>query len=206
MSEQPAERTEWIRRVLRDHEAPLLRYAIRLTGDAETARDIVQETLLRLCRADAKTIDGHVGPWLFRVCRQRAIDQQRKEQRMPIMANNALETCPAQAPSPAEQSENDEQGQDILRLLTTLSAHQQEVVRLKFQAGLGYRQIAEVTGLTVTNVGYLLHTALAILRERLTPAAELPAPKVAPPKISGLKASGSHEADQPTHEQSGRKG
>ena len=54
-----------------------------------------------------------------------------------------------------------------MRLLATLSANQQEVVRLKFQAGLSYRQISEVTGLSVTNVGFLLHTAIARLRKRV---------------------------------------
>ena len=97
---------------------------------------------------------------------------------MPVSANNVLQACSARDPGPGEQIENDEQGQDILRLLTTLSPNQQEVVRLKFQAGLSYRQIAEVTGLTVTNVGYLLHAALANLRERIRimgPTFDLPA-------------------------------
>jgi RNA polymerase sigma factor (sigma-70 family) len=170
MSDRSQAQAEWIRNVLREHEAPLLRYALRLTGDAESARDIVQETFMRLCRAEQATIDGHVGPWLFRVCRQRALDQQRKERRMPTSASHTLDNCSATGPGPAEQREQVEAGQDILRLLTTLPAKQQEVVRLKFQAGLSYREISEVTDLSVSNVGFLLHTALARLRESLATA------------------------------------
>jgi RNA polymerase sigma-70 factor (ECF subfamily) len=51
--------------------------------------------------------------------------------------------------------------------LATLSENQQEVVRLKFQSGLSYREISEITDLSVTNVGFLLHTALKKIRERL---------------------------------------
>lgn len=58
----------------------------------------------------------------------------------------------------------------IQQQLARLSDNQQEVVRLKFQAGLSYKEIAEVTGLTVTNVGYLLHTALSTLKERISTA------------------------------------
>ena len=55
----------------------------------------------------------------------------------------------------------------VLGLLATLSANQQEVIRLRFQSGLSYREIGRVTGLSVTNVGYLIHTAIKTIRERL---------------------------------------
>jgi len=167
MSDQPRAQAEWIRDVLAEHEPALLRYALRLTGDAELARDVVQETFLRLCRAEAGAVDGHVGPWLFRVCRQRALDQVRKEQRMPASASICINGFATHEPGPVERAERQENGQDVLRLLAALPANQQEVVRLKFQAGLSYRQISDVTGLSVSNVGFLLHTALARLRERV---------------------------------------
>ena len=53
-----------------------------------------------------------------------------------------------------------------------LTEQQQEVLRLRLHDGLSYRQIAEVTGLTITNVGYLLHRAISQLRTRLVPNAE----------------------------------
>ncbi len=52
-------------------------------------------------------------------------------------------------------------------MLDQLPDNQQEVVRLKFQNEMTYQEIADVTGLTVTNVGFLLHTALKRLRELL---------------------------------------
>ena len=51
----------------------------------------------------------------------------------------------------------------------TLPANQQEVIRLKFQHGLSYKQIAEVTQLSVSNVGFLIHAGLKTLRQRLNP-------------------------------------
>jgi len=41
------------------------------------------------------------------------------------------------------------------------------VLRLKFQEGLSYREIAAITDVSVSNVGFLLHTALKTLRGRL---------------------------------------
>ena len=55
--------------------------------------------------------------------------------------------------------------ENIFRMLDQLPDNQQEVVRLKFQNDMTYQEIADVTGLSVTNVGFLLHTAIKRLRE-----------------------------------------
>ena len=51
--------------------------------------------------------------------------------------------------------------------MAALPALQQEVLRLKFQAGLSYQEIAEVTGKSVSHVGVLLHEGLKSIRERV---------------------------------------
>ena len=53
----------------------------------------------------------------------------------------------------------------ILQQLQKLSDVQREIVRLKFQSGLSYAEIAQVTGLSATNVGYHLHSAIKNLRK-----------------------------------------
>ena len=73
---------QWIVSALARYEAPLLRYASRLLGDVDRARDVVQDTFLKLCREDPTRLDGHLAQWLFTVCRNRALDIQRKEGRV----------------------------------------------------------------------------------------------------------------------------
>ena len=55
----------------------------------------------------------------------------------------------------------------VQQALARLTDNQQEVVRLKFQNGLSYREIAKITQLSVTNVGYLIHTAVGKIRKDL---------------------------------------
>ena len=55
----------------------------------------------------------------------------------------------------------------VLQSVDRLSENQREVVRLKFQGGLSYKEIAAVTELSVSNVGYLIHTAIKKLRVEL---------------------------------------
>ena len=73
--------SQWVVDALDRHERPLLRYAKWLLGDVEMARDVVQETFLRLCREDRARVDGHLAAWLFTVCRNLALDAREKASR-----------------------------------------------------------------------------------------------------------------------------
>ena len=70
-------------------------------------------------------------------------------------------------PSPAAQAEQRETTGEVLGLLAQLPKNQQEVVRLKFQNGLSYQEISKVTNLTVSNVGFLIHTVIKTIRQQL---------------------------------------
>ncbi len=160
-------RLAWIRCVLGEYEAPLTRYAARITGDVDLARDVVQETFLRLCAQDQAEVDGRLPQWLYTVCRSRALDVRRKERRMQALSDDQVEACPSTDRDPARVAQRREGTSRVLQALAVLPDNQQEVVRLRFQGGLSYKEIAGVTGLTVTNVGYLIHTAIKAIRERL---------------------------------------
>ena len=70
-------------------------------------------------------------------------------------------------PDPAAVLETEEKLDRISRLFKGLSDNQQEVLRLKFQNGLSYREISEITGLSESNVGFILHTGIKQVRERM---------------------------------------
>jgi RNA polymerase sigma-70 factor (ECF subfamily) len=70
------------------------------------------------------------------------------------------------APSPAASVEVRDDVRNLLSLLSALPENQREVVRLKFQNQMSYREISQLTRLTETNVGFLLHTAIKTLRRR----------------------------------------
>ena len=159
---------DWIRSILDMYEGPLVRYAAGIVGDIERARDVVQDTFLRLCREkDLRGIVNHLAPWLFTVCRNRAFDIRRKEQRMQSMNEDEPTVQLPQRSSfgAPERLEREEALGQVLKILGTLPERQQEVIRLKFQHELSYKEISRITGLTVTNVGFLIHTGLKAIRE-----------------------------------------
>ena len=171
------------------YERPLVRYAQSILGDLETARDVVQETFIRWVREEAKADqtahqsqaeepsatprpsafdENRTAAWLFTVCRNRALDYQRKHSR--IVPMEFPEDRAADEPSPAATLEHRDTAASLLRMLDALSPNQREVIRLKFQNDLSYKEIAEVTQLSATNVGFLLHTGLKKLRALLQEA------------------------------------
>ena len=155
-----------------------MRYATRITGDVEQARDVVQDVFLRLCRADRATLDGHLAPWLYTVCRNRALDVQRHNGRMRPLPDASVEATPdtttARSPDQARAPREPDEISGLLRALDALPKRQQEVIRLKFQAGLSYRDIGDVVGSSAGNVGVLIHTGLKALRARLQTAETRP--------------------------------
>ncbi len=157
----------WMRSVLEDYEGPLTRYAARITGDTDLARDVVQETFLRLWTEDPARVDGRVAQWLYTVCRNRALDVRRKNGRMQTLSETQAESREAADSGPASRVERREGCSRVLGALAQLPVNQQEVIRLRFQSGLSYKEIAGVTGLSVGNIGFLIHTAIKTIRERL---------------------------------------
>lgn len=157
---------DWVQKALDQHEKSLIRYALSILGDLDRARDVVQDSFLRLCKEKPEKLKGHVPQWLFRVCRNRALDMRRREGRMKIVAEDDVELRD-QSPGPSALLQTKERLSRVEALLSGLPENQRGVMRLKFQTGMSYREISEVTGLSVSNVGFLLHTAIKTLRKEV---------------------------------------
>ena len=164
----------WITDCVGQWEKPLIAYARRLLGSEDAARDVVQEAFLRLCHQPRNVIEHRVVEWLFTVVRHCAINHLRKEKSMQLQAEPLTAeitthiTAPGATASPMSQCETGENYQGLLLALATLPHNQQECIRLKFQQHLSYQHISRVTGLSVTNVGYLIHIGIKTLRVHMT--------------------------------------
>lgn len=189
-----------LRGLLDRYERPLIRYAQSIVGDLESARDVVQDTFIRYVRltAGVETADDamlanpdisenesgtpappaaapldpsdtkHVEAWLFTVTRNRALDYVRKHSR--IIAMPLPEERQSEDRGPDEALASRDAAEWLIKLLDALTPNQREVIRLKFQSDLSYQEISDITGLSVTNVGFLLHVGLKKLRAMLREA------------------------------------
>ena len=153
---------------MRDFEGALLGFTAGIIGDLENARDIVQEAFLKLYEQEPGRISEQgLKAWLYTVCRNRALDSLRRTKRLVSLEDDTLAPLSSHDPLPDEVAARHEESAAVLRFLKRLPPNQQEVIRLKFHGDLSYKEISGVTGLTTTNVGFLIHTALHRLRQML---------------------------------------
>lgn len=148
------------------YQAPLLRYAYRLARDEELARDIVQETFIRYLEAPPRArMRRQIVTWLYRVTHNLAMNALSNERRR----NEKHQQIPAAgfAPPPSEQLLAGEARRRLEGLLDRLTDNQRVVVILKIQEEKSYREISEITGLSISNVGMLLSRALKKLAEMI---------------------------------------
>ena len=174
-------RCESIEELFSALESPLLCYALRLLGERELAEDTVQEAFMKLHAQFAEVREPR--RWLYRAVHNLALNHRRRARKIvslePASASPPGE--PVSAPDTADPEPlPDEQiirweGIGLVRLsLVALDERSREVVCLKFNEELSYRQISERTGLTTGHVGYLLHHALKTIAVELARAGLIP--------------------------------
>jgi RNA polymerase sigma factor (sigma-70 family) len=163
-------RPETIEELFAALESPLLGYAMRLVGERSLAEDIVQEAFMRLHSHFAEVRDPR--RWLYRTVHNLALNQRRASDKIV-----PLDPDPPEGPPRVELSDPqplpDEQiarweGIGLVRLsLESLDDRSRQLIRLKFHENLSYKEMSARTGLTVGNVGYLLHHAIKAIGEEL---------------------------------------
>ncbi len=149
------------------HEGELLRYAERLLNNGEAAQDIVQDVFLKLWKQPPADLNSHLRAWLFKVCHNLIIDRKRKEQHMARFTAEQQAQGEPQTSGGMRIVEDKETQSEIQQALNTLTDKQKEVVRLKFQNGFSYNEIAQITGMSVNNVGNTVHKAMQKLKQTL---------------------------------------
>jgi RNA polymerase sigma-70 factor (ECF subfamily) len=163
----PTSRNDWILAALERYERPLVSYVVRLCGDLESARDIVQDTFLKLCDQDRSHVEGRLAEWLYTVCRNAAVDLKRKQSRTSGEPCE-MEQFEGNGPRPSARLEQEEQVCALRDSLTKLTPREQEVLRLRFQHELSYKEISAATQQSTSHVGFLIHTALQKLRSKMS--------------------------------------
>jgi RNA polymerase sigma-70 factor (ECF subfamily) len=166
-------RWETIEELFAALEAPLLSYGLRLIGETGLAEDMVQEAFMKLHLQFKEVREPR--RWLYRTVHNLALNQRRRTAKIVSLnssasTENEISSTPETAdpaPLPDEQIIRME-GIGLVRLsMAALDDRSRELIRLKFTDELSYRDISARTGISVSNVGYILHNALKTIGDEL---------------------------------------
>ena len=153
--------------VMEQYQSALLRYATRVLNNEDAAQDVVQETFIRL-HDNMERINRRgmqLKGWLFRTTHNAAVDYIRKESRLRLLHQRQSEE-----PRPCENGCNDERKELVLQYLNVLKPKEREVLVLRLQEGMSYKEIAGVLKRSEGYVGTLIHTATKKLTQNLRQA------------------------------------
>lgn len=146
-------------------------YSVRLLGDAEEARDVAQEALVRLWEHRAKVPgEEHARAWTFRTAHNLAMDRLRGRTARPRVDEQVLGLMPSGEPDPERHALGREGLGQLEAALAGLGASDRAVILMRDVQGLSYAEMVDVLDAPVGTVKVRLHRARERLRKALRDA------------------------------------
>jgi RNA polymerase sigma-70 factor, ECF subfamily len=162
--------------LVRRYEAKLLVYVTQIVSIQEEARDLVQESFIRVWRnLEQYDTRYRFSTWLFRIAHNLAIDHLRRR-RQPVISlergeddeGDEMRLDPADVRrGPLGELANRELASALHREIAKLPPSYRELVVLRHLVGLAYSEIAELKSLPLGTVKNKLFRAHSVLREAL---------------------------------------
>jgi RNA polymerase sigma factor (sigma-70 family) len=165
VNRKPLDDTEF-EGTFRTHYEGVYRLLFRLSGSAEEAADLAQETFLRLYRQRFPSWREHdMRAWLYRVAVNLAYNTLRSGQRRERRQQAVARMADPGGPDPAETAVRTEEQESVRHVLAELPARQSKLLLL-YYAGLSYQELAQAVGVAAGSVGTLLSRAKTAFEAR----------------------------------------
>lgn len=157
-----------LRQLYDKYKGDLLKIAVILTGDASRAEDVVQDVFLKLAQSyDRIRIRGNVRNYLVTCVVNRTRSLHRASQCRPEAPLESADGLLCPNVRPEQWAVLNEQIQQLSAAMGQLPPEQREVVTLRFEAGLGFRQIARMQNVSINTVQGRFRYGLEKLRSAL---------------------------------------
>ena len=162
---------EAIEALLEKYQQRIFGFGLRMCGDAEEAREVLQDTLLAAAR-NVKDFRGgsSLSTWLYTIARSFCIKRRRRAKYSPTeeLSLDALGAdLPATGPAPDELASQQEVRRALAGVIESLAPDSREVLVLRDIEGLTAPEVADITDTSVDAVKSRLHRARASVRELL---------------------------------------
>lgn len=159
--------------LLARYQSKLFNYIYFIVRSQEMAEDIFQETFVKAITTIQQgryTASGKFGAWLTRIAHNMIIDGFRQERNENTISNdetevdllNNVDLCDDNIET---QMVNEQTLSDVSRLVDALPDSQREVVYMRFYQDLSFKEIAEITGVSInTALGRMRYALMGMRR------------------------------------------
>ncbi|SFW26600.1 RNA polymerase, sigma subunit, ECF family [Sinomicrobium oceani] len=140
--------------------------------DKDIAEDIFQDTFIKVIKTlkrGAYNEEGKFLPWVMRIAHNLIIDHFRKNTRMPKFEGNddfnIFSVISDNALNVEKQIIKDQVEDDVRRLILELPADQQEVLMMRMYKDMSFKEISEITGVSINTALGRMRYAIINLRK-----------------------------------------
>lgn len=163
---------ESLRLLINRHQTQVFSSIMLLVKDKYLAEDIYQDTYIKVIKNLKKgkyTEKGKFLPWVLRIARNLVIDHFRKNQKMPTVTDSegydVMANLPFEADNMEDKMISEQSSEYIKRIIQELPDEQREVLILRHYAELSFKQIAEITDVSINTALGRMRYALNNLRK-----------------------------------------
>ena len=155
------------------YQGKLYNYILFAVRNQELTEDLFQETFVKAIvtiQQGRYTADGRFGAWITRIAHNLVIDSFRTERNENTISNdecevdllNNVDLCDDNVEM---QMVNDQTLVDVRRLVDALPDNQREVVYMRYYQDLSFKEIADITGVSInTALGRMRYALLGMRR------------------------------------------
>lgn len=157
------------------YQAQVYSYIMTLVKDRQLADDIFQDTFVKIIRtikAGVYKDEGKFVQFAIRISHNLVIDHFRKENRIPTVESssedyNYIDNAPISDPSVEQSMINEQIHSDLRKMIAYLPVEQREVLRMRIYDDMSFKEIADVTNVSINTALGRMRYALINLRKMM---------------------------------------
>ncbi|TSA27378.1 MAG: sigma-70 family RNA polymerase sigma factor [Bacteroidetes bacterium] len=161
-----------LEKLIRRHQNRVFAYILMIVKDKELAEDLFQDTFIKVIntfRSGQYKEEGKFIQWVMRIAHNLIIDYFRKAKRIPVIENrddyNIFDKVRIPVDSVEEVMITEQIHKDVKRLIEYLPKEQKEVLIMRHYGDMSFKDIAEVTNVSINTALGRMRYALINLRK-----------------------------------------
>jgi len=161
-----------LEKLIRRHKNRIFAYILMIVKEKELAEDLFQDTFIKVIntiRSGSYKEEGKFIQWSMRITHNLIIDHFRKAKRIPTIDNrddfDIFEKVPIPVESIEERIITDQIHKDVKKLIEYLPKEQREVLIMRHYGDMSFKDIAEVTNVSINTALGRMRYALINLRK-----------------------------------------
>lgn len=160
--------------LIRRHKSKIYTSIYLLVKDSYLAEDIFQDTFIKVIntlKAGKYNEEGKFLPWVIRIAHNLVIDHFRKDKRTPVMANvegfDIFDVLKSNDESMEERMVREQTYKDLKAMIHLLPSEQKEVLIMRHYGDLSFKEIADITNVSINTALGRMRYALNNLRKMM---------------------------------------